>query len=113
MGRLSIVGGAEVGYLFIYIIKKLNTYNSYLLWCSMIALFTFIYFVPHFQIGPLRCWPGGLCLSRSIGDMDVGEFIVPVPYVKQIKVFLFFLLDNMDHKDFRNKFSTISCHHSF
>lgn len=39
-----------------------------------------------FQIGPLRCWPGGLCLSRSIGDMDVGEFIVPIPYVKQVKV---------------------------
>ncbi|XP_024539743.1 probable protein phosphatase 2C 5 [Selaginella moellendorffii] len=38
------------------------------------------------EVGPLRCWPGGLCLSRSIGDMDVGEFIVPVPYVKQIKV---------------------------
>lgn len=38
------------------------------------------------QIGPLRCWPGGLCLSRSIGDMDVGEYIVPVPYVKQVKV---------------------------
>ncbi|MQM13364.1 hypothetical protein Taro_046290 [Colocasia esculenta] len=38
------------------------------------------------EIGPLRCWPGGLCLSRSIGDMDVGEFIVPVPYVKQVKV---------------------------
>ncbi|KAK8601235.1 hypothetical protein V6N12_051076 [Hibiscus sabdariffa] len=37
------------------------------------------------EIGPLRCWPGGLCLSRSIGDMDVGEFIVPVPYVKQVK----------------------------
>ncbi|KAE8665172.1 B3 domain-containing protein [Hibiscus syriacus] len=32
------------------------------------------------KIGPLRCWPGGLCLSRSIGDRDVGEFIVPVPY---------------------------------
>ncbi|KAJ6803242.1 putative protein phosphatase 2C 15 [Iris pallida] len=48
VGRLSIVGGAE--------------------------------------IGPLRCWPGGLCLSRSIGDMDVGEFIVPVPYVKQVKI---------------------------
>ncbi|KDP29451.1 hypothetical protein JCGZ_18372 [Jatropha curcas] len=47
VGRLSIVGGAE--------------------------------------IGPLRCWPGGLCLSRSIGDMDVGEFIVPIPYVKQVK----------------------------
>ncbi|BAH92185.1 Os03g0395100, partial [Oryza sativa Japonica Group] len=39
-----------------------------------------------FQIGPLRCWPGGLCLSRSIGDIDVGEFIVPVPHVKQVKV---------------------------
>ncbi|PQM40662.1 putative protein phosphatase 2C 12 [Prunus yedoensis var. nudiflora] len=38
------------------------------------------------EIGPLRCWPGGLCLSRSIGDMDVGEFIVPVPYVKQMKL---------------------------
>ncbi|KAL2642969.1 hypothetical protein R1flu_010556 [Riccia fluitans] len=38
------------------------------------------------EIGPLRCWPGGLCLSRSIGDMDVGEFIVPIPYVKQIKI---------------------------
>ncbi|KAF3339560.1 putative protein phosphatase 2C 3 [Carex littledalei] len=48
VGRLSIVGGAE--------------------------------------IGPLRCWPGGLCLSRSIGDIDVGEFIVPIPYVKQVKL---------------------------
>ncbi|XP_051150959.1 probable protein phosphatase 2C 12 isoform X2 [Andrographis paniculata] len=38
------------------------------------------------EIGPLRCWPGGLCLSRSIGDMDVGEFIVSVPYVKQVKL---------------------------
>ncbi|KAD3642314.1 hypothetical protein E3N88_31538 [Mikania micrantha] len=28
----------------------------------------------------------GLCLSRSIGDMDVGEFIVPIPYVKQVKL---------------------------
>ncbi|TYI03348.1 hypothetical protein ES332_A11G332600v1 [Gossypium tomentosum] len=39
------------------------------------------------EIGPLRCWLGGLCLLRSIGDMDVGEFIVPVPYVKQVKAF--------------------------
>ncbi|XP_028806784.1 probable protein phosphatase 2C 12 [Neltuma alba] len=38
------------------------------------------------QVGPLRCWPGGLCLSRSIGDMDIGEYIVPVPYVKQVKL---------------------------
>lgn len=56
-----------------------------------------IYIGQILQIGPLRCWPGGLCLSRSIGDMDVGEFIVPIPYVKQVKVFiilfgLFYLL---------------------
>ncbi|TXG65439.1 hypothetical protein EZV62_006714 [Acer yangbiense] len=38
------------------------------------------------QVGPLCCWPGGLCLSRSIGDTDVGEFIVPVPHVKQVKL---------------------------
>ncbi|KAJ3697150.1 hypothetical protein LUZ61_000855 [Rhynchospora tenuis] len=38
------------------------------------------------SIGPLRCWPGGLCLSRSIGDLDVGEYIVPVPHVKQVKL---------------------------
>jgi hypothetical protein len=38
------------------------------------------------QIGPLRAWPGGLCLSRTIGDIDAGQYIVPVPHVKQIKV---------------------------
>ncbi|KAK7317862.1 hypothetical protein RJT34_02438 [Clitoria ternatea] len=37
-------------------------------------------------ISPLRCWPRGLCLSKSIGDMDLGEFIVPIPYVKQVKL---------------------------
>ncbi|KAK4409635.1 putative protein phosphatase 2C 3 [Sesamum angolense] len=25
------------------------------------------------EVGPLRCWPGGLCLSRSIGDMDLSS----------------------------------------
>lgn len=38
------------------------------------------------EIGPLRAWPGGICLSRSIGDMDVGDYIVAVPHVKQIKL---------------------------
>ncbi|KAJ8762412.1 hypothetical protein K2173_007572 [Erythroxylum novogranatense] len=38
------------------------------------------------EVGPKRFWPGGLCISRSIGDVDVGEIIVPVPYVKQIKL---------------------------
>ncbi|KQJ90525.1 hypothetical protein BRADI_4g32230v3 [Brachypodium distachyon] len=33
------------------------------------------------EVGPLRCWPGGLCLSRSIGDMDVGECIIAVPHL--------------------------------
>ncbi|XP_002467711.2 uncharacterized protein LOC8077065 [Sorghum bicolor] len=42
--------------------------------------------VGRLKVGPLWCWPGGLCLSRSIGDMDVGEFIVPIPHVKQEKV---------------------------
>ncbi|KAM7273230.1 hypothetical protein ACFE04_027894 [Oxalis oulophora] len=40
----------------------------------------------HYNVGPLRCWPGGLCLSRSIGDTDVGEYIVPIPHVKQVKL---------------------------
>ncbi|EEC84527.1 hypothetical protein OsI_31247 [Oryza sativa Indica Group] len=38
------------------------------------------------EVGPLRCWTGGMCLSRSIGDIDVGEFIVPIPHVKQVKL---------------------------
>ncbi|OQU77838.1 hypothetical protein SORBI_3009G110300 [Sorghum bicolor] len=42
--------------------------------------------VGRLKVGPLWCWPGGLCLSRSIGDMDVGEFIVPIPHVKQVKL---------------------------
>lgn len=28
-------------------------------------------------LGPLRVWPGGLCISRAIGDFDVGPSIVP------------------------------------
>lgn len=38
------------------------------------------------EAGPLRAWPGGICLSRTIGDLDAGEYIVPVPHVKQIRV---------------------------
>lgn len=53
------------------------------MFCSSL---TFNYLIYILQVGPLRCWPGGLCLSRSIGDTDVGEFIVPVPHVKQVKV---------------------------
>ena len=35
-------------------------------------------------IGPLRIWPGGLCISRSVGDLDAGPDILPMPHVKQV-----------------------------
>ena len=38
------------------------------------------------EVSPLRVWLGGLYLSRSIGDMDVGDYIVVVPHMKEIKV---------------------------
>lgn len=61
-------------------------------WLSEFVLSsTSLYVCFDLQVGPLRCWPGGLCLSRSIGDMDVGEFIVPIPYVKQVKVSIYLL----------------------
>lgn len=36
-------------------------------------------------VGPLRLWPGGLCVSRSIGDMDTGPLVVPLPHVRQVR----------------------------
>lgn len=36
-------------------------------------------------VGPLRMWPGGLCVSRSIGDMDTGPLVVPLPHVRQAR----------------------------
>eukprot|EP01025_Chloroclados_australasicus_P060414 TRINITY_DN7745_c0_g1_i1.p1 TRINITY_DN7745_c0_g1~~TRINITY_DN7745_c0_g1_i1.p1 ORF type:complete len:636 (-),score=84.35 TRINITY_DN7745_c0_g1_i1:3714-5621(-) len=35
-------------------------------------------------VGPLRVWPGGLCVSRSVGDVDVGPIILPTPHIKQV-----------------------------
>eukprot|EP00798_Chlamydomonas_sp_ICE-L_P008571 gene8571-34005_t len=35
-------------------------------------------------VGPLRVWPGGLCVSRSIGDHDAGQEVVPVPHIRQL-----------------------------
>ena len=35
-------------------------------------------------VGPLRIWPGGLCLSRAIGDFDVGDSVLPFPHIKQV-----------------------------
>jgi serine/threonine protein phosphatase PrpC len=35
----------------------------------------------------IRCrWPDGLCISRSIRDKDVKQYIVPIPHVKQVKL---------------------------
>ncbi|KAH7679576.1 Protein-serine/threonine phosphatase protein [Dioscorea alata] len=38
------------------------------------------------EVGPLRCWPGGLSVSRTIGDRNASTAIVPIPHVKQIKL---------------------------
>lgn len=35
--------------------------------------------------GPLRLWPGGLCLSRAIGDFDVGDSVLCLPYISQAR----------------------------
>jgi len=35
-------------------------------------------------VGPLRVWPGGLCLSRAIGDNDVGLAILSKPHVGMV-----------------------------
>lgn len=35
-------------------------------------------------VGPLRIWPGGLSISRAIGDFDVGDSVLPFPYLCQI-----------------------------
>jgi len=37
-------------------------------------------------VGPLRAWPGGLCLARSLGDADVGPNILAVPQVSSVKL---------------------------
>jgi serine/threonine protein phosphatase PrpC len=39
-------------------------------------------------VGPLRLWPGGLCVSRSVGDLDAGALVVPVPHIKQVRCLL-------------------------
>ena len=34
--------------------------------------------------GPLRVWPGGLCLSRALGDFDVGALVLAIPHIMQV-----------------------------
>lgn len=35
-------------------------------------------------LGPIRAWPGGLAVSRSIGDADVSPQVVCFPHIKQV-----------------------------
>ncbi|PNW77853.1 hypothetical protein CHLRE_10g454450v5 [Chlamydomonas reinhardtii] len=35
-------------------------------------------------VGPLRLWPGGLCVSRSVGDLDAGPEVMPLPHIRQV-----------------------------
>lgn len=76
VGRLNVFGGNEVKISY-------SSQPERALYYCYISIIELLYCT---QVGPLRCWPGGLCLSRSIGDTDVGEFIVPIPHVKQVKV---------------------------
>ena len=67
-------------------IRKTNRelMSTYILgWCKKLVVSS-----PCKFLGPLKCLRGGLCLSRSIGDRDIAEFIIPVPHVKQVKVSL-------------------------
>jgi serine/threonine protein phosphatase PrpC len=49
-------------------------------------------------VGPLRLWPGGLCVSRSVGDLDAGALVVPVPHIKQVRCLLTEACDAQWHR---------------
>lgn len=34
--------------------------------------------------GPLRLWPGGVAQARTVGDSDVGRYILPRPFVQTV-----------------------------
>ena len=36
--------------------------------------------------GPLRAFPGGLAMGRSIGDLDCGEWVLAEPSCRQAKM---------------------------
>lgn len=35
-------------------------------------------------VGPLRVWPGGVAVSRSLGDFECGSYVLCVPHIRQI-----------------------------
>ena len=36
--------------------------------------------------GPLRLWPGGLAMGRSLGDADCGDAILPEPAIEIVEI---------------------------
>lgn len=38
----------------------------------------------HEGVGPVRLWPGGIMVSRAIGDRDVGAILLPHPHIRQV-----------------------------
>ncbi|CAD7703903.1 unnamed protein product [Ostreobium quekettii] len=37
-------------------------------------------------VGPLRVWPSGLAVSRSVGDFDCGSEVTAAPHVRQVEI---------------------------
>ena len=37
-------------------------------------------------VGPLRAFPGGLAMGRSIGDGDCGDWVLPAPNVRRVQL---------------------------
>ena len=35
-------------------------------------------------LGPPRMWPGGIAMSRTVGDMEAGLQALPMPHCKQV-----------------------------
>ncbi|CAD7701095.1 unnamed protein product [Ostreobium quekettii] len=38
------------------------------------------------SVGPIRCWPGGLTVARSVGDIEAGAHIISSPHVLQVSL---------------------------
>lgn len=36
-------------------------------------------------VGPLRVWPGGLAMSRTIGDYEAGDAVTATPEIRQVR----------------------------
>lgn len=39
---------------------------------------------PMRTLGPLRVWPGGIAISRSLGDFECSQHVIPSPHITQV-----------------------------